>query len=140
MKKTLFLGSSHVGAYKSAAKSMPDLFSDIDFVGIPRVRFSKATIKDHFLTFRNLPNAEKTFSTGRQIGNHFEIDLRTYNNIVLLEGINPLTPELYSCNDSFSPLSEKLISKILDNILLEDCLAEGTNHHAEAIKTWRNDL
>ena len=62
MSKTLFLGSSHVGAYKLAAKSVPDLFAGIDFVGIPRRRFSKVSIKDHFLTFGNIPNAVKTFS------------------------------------------------------------------------------
>ena len=138
MKKTLFLGSSHVGAYKSAAKSNPDMFSDIAFVGIPRVRFSKGTIKDQFLTFKNLPDAVKMFSTGRQLGNHFEIDLCAYNNIVLLEGINPLSPELYSCNDSFSPLSGKLVSKILDNILLGDCLAKVNNNQAEAINISNN--
>ena len=90
MNKTLFLGSSHVGAYKLAAKLNPDLFADIDFVGIPRRRFTKCTIKDHSIMFRNLPNAVKTFSAGKQVGNHFQIDLCAYSNIVLVDGVNPL--------------------------------------------------
>ena len=138
MSKTLFLGSSHVGAYKLAAKSVPDLFAGIDFVGIPRRRFSKVSIKDHFLTFGNIPNAVKTFSAGKQVGNHFEIDLCVYDKIVLLEGINPLSPELYSCDDSFSPLSGELISKIVGGVLPGDSIAEGNINHDVEVKKSNN--
>lgn len=137
MNKTLFLGSSHVGAYKLAAKSNPDLFADIDFVGIPRIRFSKCTIKDHFLTFRNLPDAVKMYSAGKQIGKHFQIDLCAYSNIVLVEGVNPLSPELYSSDKLFSPLSGELISKIVDA-----CLADVNDANSalvtEAVKSSSN--
>lgn len=119
MKKVLFLGNSHVGAFKLAC-SNSDYGFNVGFVGVPDAGFDILKIHENLLTVpceleRFIYNVSATLSSDSK---SFNIQLDRFDFIVYLKGLSRLDPRLLYTADRKSILAPKFSKSLLKTIFL----------------------